>query len=183
MSAGYPNRWPAPIRIGDMAPSLFGISSPESAAREFPRACRGKASHRGIPPDFPGDPRGRSAVSPPCTGRFCRGAEYMSRFICLAPLVLFGVMNGSGAAKPVAGESLQQKQAACPKGDLAACVRAREHLLRTGGNNGAVRVPDRQGATGCRHDCQRRAGHHVARWRAALGRGWHRQIHPQHAVR
>jgi len=48
----------------------------------------------------------------------------MNRFIGLALLFPLAMAHGASAVQPPAGESLQQKQAACQKGDLAACVRA-----------------------------------------------------------
>jgi len=48
----------------------------------------------------------------------------MNRFIGLALLLPLAMAHGASAVQPPAGESLQQKQAACQKGDLAACVRA-----------------------------------------------------------
>ena len=48
----------------------------------------------------------------------------MNRFIGLALLFPLALAHGASAVQPPAGESLQQKQLACQKGDLAACVRA-----------------------------------------------------------
>ena len=48
----------------------------------------------------------------------------MNRFIGLALLFPLAMAHGASAVQSPAGESLQQKQAACQKGDLAACVRA-----------------------------------------------------------
>ncbi len=63
-------------------------------------------------------------MSPSNAGHFCSGVVRMNRLICLALFFLFATATPAGAAQPLAHESLQQKQAACQKGDLAACVRA-----------------------------------------------------------
>jgi TPR repeat protein len=93
----------------------------------------------------------------------------MNRLLCLAPLFLFATANGAGAAQPPAGESLQQKQAACQKGDLAACVRAGRAL-----EDGVGTAVDKSAAaTFYRRACDGKDGDGCARlgWLIFTGEG------------
>jgi TPR repeat protein len=83
----------------------------------------------------------------------------MNRFIGLALLFPLAMAHGASAVQSPAGESLQQKQAACQKGDLAACVRAgkaHEDGVGTAVNKSAAapfyrRACDGKDGDGCAH--------------------------------